>query len=59
MQSNSMNIVYGQMDAHVNLNLHDQSIGCVTFIRNQALSIARISLTLIMENENMMVQGHV
>ena len=53
-----MNIQYGQMDEQVNSNLHDHSFGCVVFIRKPELNIVRIYLRLVMEKENMTVQGH-
>ena len=53
-----MSIGYGQMDAQVNSNLHDDSFGYVVFIRKHALNIVGIYLRLAMEKENMTVQGH-
>ena len=53
-----MNIGYGQMDAQVNSNLKDNSFGFVFFIRKPALNIVGIYLRLVMEKENMTVQGH-
>jgi hypothetical protein len=39
-------------------NIHDHSIGCVVFIKNQTLHIVGNFLRLVMEKEIMMVQGH-
>jgi hypothetical protein len=58
-ESDSIDIEYGQMGVQVSSNLHDHSIGCVIFIKNQTLHIVEIFLRLVMEKESMMVQGHV
>jgi hypothetical protein len=49
MGSDSINVGYGQMDVRVSSNLHNHSIGCVFFTRNQKLNIVGISLRLVME----------
>ena len=53
-----MKIGHGQMDAQVNSNFHNHYFSCVVFIRKPTLNIVGISLRLVMEKENMTVQGH-
>jgi hypothetical protein len=59
VESNSIDIGYGQMGVWVSSNIHDHSIGCVVFIKNQTLHIVGIFLRLVMEKESKTVQGHV